>query len=180
MFQVLMRYGCLHMKWVFFSGIEANMSKGIIRDLGCVLMMLASLGTAKAQVALVGPNPIGVEAPKIIADGMAAYAIKGPEEAIKVWLRNGPLDGDKGALSQGNTLRQIQDFYGSYESYDVIKAYNRSERVRIVYLVINFEKGPVYAKFTCYKSEREWLVIDFLLNTKDKEVLPTEVTPINP
>jgi len=95
---------------------------------------------------------------------------------VKVWVRNGPLDGDKSALSQANVLRQIQDYYGAYQSFDLIAAYDLTQRVRLVYVVMNFEKGPVFGKFICYRSDREWMVTNFVLNTKDTEVLPTEVT----
>jgi hypothetical protein len=62
----------------------------------------------------------------------------------------------------------------------VIISRDVTQRVRIVYMVLNYEKGPLYAKFVCYRSEREWTVTDFVLNTKDTAVLPADVIISNP
>ncbi len=141
--------------------------------LGCV-MLLAGQQTLTAQVTLLGSNRMA-ELPPVLLSGLEAYKAKGPEEAVSLWVKNGPLDGDKDALGQAAVLRQIQSFYGAYESFDVISSRDLTQRVRIVYLVMNYEKGPLFAKFVCYRSDREWMVTNFLLNTKDAVVLPATV-----
>ncbi len=145
--------------------------------LGCVVL-LAGQQTSTAQVTLLGSNRMA-ELPPVLLSGMEAYKAKGPEEAVSLWVKNGPLDGDKEALSQVAVLRKIQSLYGAYQSFDVISSQDLTQRVRIVYLVMNYERGPLFAKFVCYRSDREWTVTDFLLNIKDTAVLPAAVTLSN-
>jgi hypothetical protein len=143
----------------------------------CVVL-LAGQNTSTAQVTVLGANR-AAELPSVVLSGLEAYKAKGPEEAVMSWVKNGPLDGDKDALSQANVLRQVQTFYGSYESFDVISSRDLTQRVRIVYLVMNYEKGPLFGKFVCYRSDREWMVTNFVLNTKETAVLPADVTLAN-
>jgi len=140
----------------------------------CLLVLAMGEQHGPAQVALLGGNHV-TDVPGLITAGLDAYKAKGPEEAIRVWVRNGPLDGDKDAMSQANMLRQVQDWYGAYQSYDVITGRDLTQRVKIIYMVMNFEKGPLFAKFVCYRSDREWTVTNFVLNTKEMVVLPTDV-----
>lgn len=51
--------------------------------------------------------------PPVILSGLQAYKDKGPEEAVRIWIKDSPIDGSKAALSQANNLRQVQDFYGA-------------------------------------------------------------------
>ena len=59
--------------------------------------------------------------PKVIAAGMTAYKAEGPEAALRAWLKGSPIDGSREALSQSNNLRQIQDFYGNFRGFEVIR-----------------------------------------------------------
>jgi len=107
---------------------------------------------------------------------MDAYKTKGPDEAVKTWIKGSPVEGSKEALSQSNNLRQIQDFYGSYQSFDLISMRELSPSVRIYYLAMNFDKGPLFAKFILYRAEQGWILTSFLFNTSDTAILPTPST----
>jgi hypothetical protein len=116
------------------------------------------------------------DVPSIIVSGMDAYKTKGPDEAVKTWIKGSPVEGSKEALSQSNNLRQIQDFYGSYQSFDLISMRELSPSVRIYYLAMNFDKGPLFAKFILYRAEQGWILTSFLFNTSDTAILPTPST----
>jgi hypothetical protein len=110
--------------------------------------------------------------PKIILSGLEAYKAEGPDAAIKAWIKGSPVDGSKEALAQANILRQIQDFYGAYKTFDVIHIRNLSPNVRIVYLALDFEKGPLFAKFAVYQTAQGWILTNFNFNTKDELIIP--------
>ena len=112
------------------------------------------------------------EIPPIIAAGMQAYKDSGPEAAVRAWIKGSPIDGSKEALSQANNLRQVQDFYGNYQGFEVVSREDLGSRSRIVYLVMDFDKGPLFAKFVIYRSELGWILTNFNFNTKD-EIFPT-------
>lgn len=110
--------------------------------------------------------------PKIIVSGLTAYKTDGPDAAIKAWIKDSPIDGSKDALAQANILRQIQDFYGAYKSFEVIRIRNLSPNIRIAYIALDFEKGPLFAKFAAYQTPQGWILTSFNFNTKDELIIP--------
>jgi hypothetical protein len=115
----------------------------------------------------------GENVPSIITSGLKAYKDKGPEEAVRTWIKGSAIDGSKDALSQANTLRQVQDYYGAYQAFEIISARDLTARIREVYLVIDYEKGPLFAKFVVFKTDTEWILAYFNFNTKSEAILPT-------
>jgi hypothetical protein len=112
------------------------------------------------------------DVPAIITAGMNAYRDKGPDEAVKTWIKGSALDGSKEALSQSNILRQVQDFYGTYRSFDIVSSRVISSRSRVYYLSLNFDKGPIFAKFVVYRSEQGWILTSFTFNTNFDTIIP--------
>lgn len=140
------------------------------------IFLLCSCALLFMQLTAVGQTLIkggGVEdLPPVIVSGLQAYKDKGPDEAVRLWIKDSPIDGSKEALSQANSLRQIQDFYGAYQSFEVISAYEIGHRTRIFYLTLNFENGPLFAKFVVYQSNHRWILTSFNFNTKAELILP--------
>lgn len=119
------------------------------------------------------PQPASDEVPKILISGMEAYKNEGPEAAIKAWIKGSPIDGSRDALSQANVLRQVQDFYGAYKSYELIKSRDLTPTTRILYFTLDYEKGPLFAKFLIYRTEQGWIVVNFAFNTKEEVIIPS-------
>ncbi|MGA3134480.1 MAG: hypothetical protein ABSC88_00655 [Terracidiphilus sp.] len=113
--------------------------------------------------------------PPIIISGLEAYKDKGPDDAVRAWIKGSAIDGSKDALTQANNLRQIQDYYGAYRAYEVISTREVTPKTRVVYLVLDFDKGPLFAKFVVYRSDQGWILVTFNFNTKEEAILPTAV-----
>ncbi len=113
------------------------------------------------------------DVPKIIVSGLDAYKSDGPEAAIKAWLKGSSLEGSKEAISQANVLREVQDYYGAYKSFDRISTRTITPSIRVLYLSLNFEKGPLFAKFVVYRAESGWILVNFVFNTKEELILPS-------
>ena len=111
--------------------------------------------------------------PPIIVSGLEAYKNKGPEEAVRTWTKGSAIDGSKDALSQANVLRQVQDYYGAYQAFEVVSTKDLSPKTRVIYLVLDFEKGPLFAKFVVYRSDQSWILAYFNFNTKEELVFPS-------
>jgi hypothetical protein len=118
------------------------------------------------------PQPSPDELPKILLSGSEAYKAEGPEAAIKTWLKGSSMEGSRDALSQANILRQVQDFYGAYKSFELISSRNLTPTTRVIYLALDYEKGPLFAKFMFYRSEQGWIVVNFAFNTKEELIIP--------
>ncbi len=113
--------------------------------------------------------------PHFLVAGFEAYKDKGPEEAVRAWIKDSPIDGSKDALSQANMLRQVQDFYGAYRGFDLINTQDLTDRVRIIYVVVNYDKGPLFAKFIVYRPEEHgWLLTSFKFHTDPTVVMPAK------
>jgi hypothetical protein len=128
-----------------------------------------------AQIPDSSQKGVRADIPTIIVTGLQAYKDKGPEEAVKAWIKGSAIDGSKEALSQANNLRQIQDFYGAYREFEFLSVKELSPTTRVIYLIIDFEKGPLFAKFVVYRSEQGWILVNFNFNTKEEAILPTAV-----
>lgn len=128
-----------------------------------------------AQVADSNQKHSVLSLPPIIVSGLEAYKDKGPEDAVRAWIKGSAIDGSKDALTQANNLRQIQDYYGAYRAYEVISTRDITPRTRVVYLVLDFDKGPLFAKFVVYRPDQEWILVNFNFNTKEEVILPTVI-----
>jgi hypothetical protein len=130
---------------------------------------------SSAQTAEISQKRAIESLPPIIASGLQAYKDKGPDEAVRAWIKGSALDGNKDALTQANNMRQFQDFYGAYRSFEVISTRNISSKTQVIYMVLEYDKGPIFAKFIIYRPDKDWIMVNFKFNTKEDVILPTAV-----
>ena len=113
--------------------------------------------------------------PAIIADGLNAYKQSGPEAAIKVWIKGSPMEKkDKtGAISgYAKSFEDIEKYYGPFRSHHLIETKEITPLSRLVTLGMNFEQGPLFARFMIYKGEKGWLIVTLDFNTSPEAILP--------
>ncbi len=113
---------------------------------------------------------------QIIERGLTAYKKSGAKAAVKAWIQGSAIEGSKEALSQANNLRQIEDFYGKYDSFEIIRTNKITKKVAIVSLVINYQNGPLFARFDTFKNNKgQWVVATFNFHTKITQILSQEM-----
>lgn len=145
------------------------MHKRIFLLCSCALLFMP---LAAAGQSLIKGGGTVEDLPPVIVSGLQGYKDKGPDEAVRLWIKDSPIDGSKEALNQANNLRQVQNFYGAYQFFEVISAYEIGHRTRIFYLTLDFENGPLFAKFVVYQSNHRWILTSFNFNTKEEMILP--------
>lgn len=128
--------------------------------------LLLPLQPARAQA------PPAQHVPAIVLSGLETYRSAGPDEAIRAWLKGSPIEGSKDAMAQANQLREIQDFYGNYQGFDLLGVHSIAPSTHLVYIVLNFAKGPLFGKFLTYRTGQGWVVASFSFNTNPDQVLP--------
>ena len=112
----------------------------------------------------------------LIQEGLKNYTEKGAKAAIEAWIKGSALEGSKEALAQANMLRQIEDYYGSYVDYDIIKINDLSKKSKTIYFVMNYEEGPLYCYFLVYKNtSNTWISAQFRFHTEAMQILPSEI-----
>jgi hypothetical protein len=108
--------------------------------------------------------------------GFAAYEKEGPEAAVKEWIKGSGMEGNVQALTQANSLRQVQDYYGPYKGYEIIEDQTISERVHIIFVVMHFAKGPLFVRFQPYKTDAgQWVGTEFKFNTDATMLFPASL-----
>jgi hypothetical protein len=108
--------------------------------------------------------------PDIIERGFEIYRAKGPLEGIKVWSKNGPKENDPRHSSAANSLLEMQDFYGPLKSYSVVSFQGWSPLSKSVNIVMEFEKGPVFARFLVHQMDQQWILSTFKLDSEAPDI----------
>ena len=108
--------------------------------------------------------------PSVIAAGLEAYKVNGAAAAVTRWMKNSPIPELSGATTEA--FKQIERAYGRMGGYEILQVVPLGTYASRSYLVILYEKGPVYAWFDCYKAKDEWIMTSFLFNTKPDLILP--------
>lgn len=131
-----------------------------------IVALLCTFGLAHIAKMLAGKTP-----PVVIA-GLDAYQTNSLKSAYGIWSK-GSLENDKASKDTILTgLVQVEFLYGKMLGYDIVKTVPIGSVVKRVYLVVHYEKGPVYAYMECYKSDEKWLVTDLMFHTKANVVFP--------
>jgi hypothetical protein len=113
----------------------------------------------------------------LVERGVNAYVKDGADAAVKAWLKGSALETNTQALTQANTLRQVEDFYGKPEGLDIIKEHSISPRSQMIVFAINYAKGILYGRFQAYQIKSgNWVVTEFKFHTEAAALLPPEMT----
>lgn len=141
------------------------------------LLAFPALATAYAQGVDDPPHRTvpAMPLPAVIVSGLDGYKFKGAEEAIRLWIRDSPLEVGKDTSSQVETLHQAERLYGAYQWYEVIHTRQVSPRTLIVYLVLDYERGPLFARFALYRSNHRWIMTYFDFSAREENIFPQPV-----
>jgi len=131
-------------------------------------IVLATLVAFAATASAQAPT-----ARSLFEQGAQAYLKDGANAAIAAWLKGSALEGNTQATSQANTLRQIEDFYGRSESFEVLLENKISERSTMILAVVNYQKGGLYARFQVFRlASGSWVITEFKLHTEAAVLFP--------
>ncbi|MCZ8079902.1 MAG: hypothetical protein O9305_11760 [Rhodobacteraceae bacterium] len=112
----------------------------------------------------------------VVERGLDAYLKEGASAAVRGWLIGSALEGNPQALTQANSLRQVEDFYGKLESFAILGEHAISDRSRMVYFALNFAKGPAYGRMQVYRlGSGQWVSTEFKFHTEAAQVLPAHI-----
>lgn len=136
-----------------------------------VFVLLVSL--ILPALPLRGQEP-GDDLPPILSAGFHAYRMGGPDEAVRTWLRGSPLEGSHDAGAQESALHMAQAGFGAFRGFDLVAARDVSSSTRILYFTLDYERGPLFAKFVLYRTDTGWIVTSLLFDPSDAAVLPPQ------
>ena len=109
----------------------------------------------------------------VVESGLNAYKTKGARAAITTWIKGSGVEGSQQALSQTSSLQAIEVYFGKYQSYDIISENKMTKNIHSFLFVLNYEKGPLYAKMQTYKmTNGNWVASTFSFNSTPKDFFP--------
>lgn len=115
----------------------------------------------------------GNEIPKIVTDGIKTYQNSGAAAAVALWYKGSAMENDAGATAHVTDLfGGIEHTFGKMTGFEPVKVVEISPSVRRIYILLQFEKGPVYASFDCYNAQGTWIISSMDFNTKAEMILP--------
>ncbi|MBW8781545.1 MAG: hypothetical protein JF599_06630 [Verrucomicrobia bacterium] len=114
--------------------------------------------------------------PELISQGLNAYAQTGLNAALQIWLQNSLLDRNTLLKTELGVLKQADATYGLFESGEVMRQVSITPRVTRVYLVLYYERAPLWAYFDLYRTRTGSQVIsDIFFSNKVQVILPPEL-----
>jgi hypothetical protein len=117
-----------------------------------------------------------VQPPALINQGLLAYAQNGLGTALQLWLQNSLLDRTTLLKGELAALKYADANYGAFESGEVMLTVALTPRVSRVYLVLYYERAPVWAWFDIYRTRHGTEVIsDVYFSAKVEVILPSEL-----
>ncbi len=110
-----------------------------------------------------GSKPSAESVPPVVMDGLDALRQFGPDEAAKAWSKGSSWEGNADR-SFANKLRSMQESLGAYRSFEILSVRPLSATTRIVYLTLNYDKEPRFAKFLVYHTAHSWILLGYYLD----------------
>ncbi|MDF3056387.1 MAG: hypothetical protein K0R17_602 [Rariglobus sp.] len=137
------------------------------------LLALGALLLTPSSVVLAQVKP---PVPELINQGLNAYAQSGLNTALQIWLQNSLLDRGTLLRSELAALKQADATYGLFESGEVMRVAIITPRVTRVYLVLYYERAPLWAWFDLYQTRSGKQVIsDVFFSPKIQVILPPDL-----
>lgn len=120
------------------------------------------------------------DVPRVVLDGFDAYRKSGLRAGLDAWLKTSPVAATVNLEQMMSALSQIEGLYGRMTGYDVLRVVHVGTRVRRVYFVVLYEKGPLYGYIDCYQTSQGWVVPGFLTNAQPGVILPPDLLTGDP
>jgi hypothetical protein len=110
--------------------------------------------------------------PDVIKKGLTLYEKGGVIVAFDSWQRGGMLENDSAGAAKLRAFKEMTTAIGIYKSSDVVRIRQISNRSRLVYFAMNFNRGIIYAKFLIYQTESDPIVQNMVFGSHPETIMP--------
>ncbi len=115
--------------------------------------------------------------PEVVTRGLLAYkSTAGSKEAIAVWMKGSPSENEANPKIAAGDLAKIEATYGKMIGFEPIRMVSLTASLQRVYVLVKYERGPVFFTLDCYKpvADKEWVVYLIDFNANPEAVFPRE------
>jgi len=128
----------------------------------CFALTLAIPTRSPAQdLPPIAPHTDPARVPQVVFDGLAELRRDRLDDAENAWRKDSSFL-QPGAAS--GALRTFKQNDGEFQDFEVIAINEVAQRTRVVYLVLNYERQPHFARFIAYRTAKEWILLQLDLN----------------
>jgi len=136
------------------------------------VVMTALLLTTYLVPAAYAAGGKATDIPRPFSQALSAYKKEGISGFMTALVHGSPLEGNREMRQQEQVLEKIEAYYGHYQSYDILRVNRLSESTRLIYFLLNYEKGPVFGTLTAFKSGDRETITSFQFHTKAEKIFP--------
>lgn len=95
---------------------------------------------------------------------------------MAVWLKGSPLEADTTRRTTFiGEIAKLESLYGKMVGFETIHAVIVVPSMLRDYVMVKFERGPVYFAFDCYKAKNHWTIPQINFNARADAVLPAAI-----
>lgn len=115
--------------------------------------------------------------PVPLKEAAAAYKSRGAGEFLPTLLKGSHLlYEDRRPLVQAvQMLKDIETHFGNYLGLELVSSVPVTTSTRVVYFVLNFERGPLYGVVSVYRAKNGEIVTNSNLNTQWTQIIPAGI-----
>jgi hypothetical protein len=104
-----------------------------------------------------------------------AYKSEGGEAFIKRLFKDGPLEEDKRALSQVQSLTQIEQFFGTFQTSSVISTKPLGAKTCYLVGILEYSNGPAFTAVTYYQASKGVTTTSMFFRSEPEALFPIEL-----
>lgn len=146
-----------------------------IRLFYCSILSLVSMSGACDDARAADAGRSGALVPRIVVEGIEKYQFSGATAAVKYWLNYSDDKVSPDAGGYANSLVQAEANYGKFVGYHVVQVVQISPATSVSYLVFNYERGLLFARFTTYQYKSFRTVTEMDFSPKIDAVFPEQL-----
>ena len=114
-------------------------------------MIAVLLAAALSTCALAAPD--AGKLPAIVRTGFATYKADGAQAAVTAWMAGSPIALGEQPQRGVRALVRFEEMFGAYQDFHVVRIVTISPTTQMVYLQLDYQKGPAFGKFLVYQAK---------------------------
>ena len=93
---------------------------------------------------------------------------------MKRVLKNGPLENDQRSIGQAQSLMQVEQFFGAFQSASILSTRELGSRSCYIIGILEYENGPAFAVANYYRGTKGVGATSMFFKTEPEQILPKE------
>lgn len=113
--------------------------------------------------------------PSVVTAGLDALVAGDPERAVLTWSATWDADARENLSSLQESLNNVKTIMGNANGYELVQAMDVGPRLRKLYVMVLYDRQPLFAYFEAYRPKDSWQVTSVSWNTDAAEVFPASL-----